>query len=203
MKNNLKNKDSLSGKFDWSYFAFVGTGMILLLILIGLLLSPQINFFSVFNIGRILGGIFLIPFFIYLSNYLEKKGSSKDFNFKLFYYLTLLFGLITAISLTLGGLFTMQSAPIIHIVSGALFNFGIVFLCLFCGLLEYKIPEIPRKYAVSGFIVSPLPIIFMIFFLFSNLMGLSEDIMFIFEWISFFAFIAWIMNQGFYILKNS
>lgn len=179
---------------NWSYFAFLGTGIILLLILIGLLLSPQINFFSVFNIGRILGGIFLTPFFIYLANYLEKKVSSKDIKFKLFYYLTLLFGLITAISLILGGLFTMQSTPIIHIVSGALFNFGIVFLCLFYGLFEYKIPEIPRKNPILGFIVAPLPLIFMILFLLTNLIGLSENIMFLFEWISFIAFIALIMN---------
>ena len=187
---------------NYSYFAFLGTGVILLLILIGIIMSPEINFFFFFNIGRALSGILFVPFFIYLAKYIKDKGDIGAVKLNVFNLLILISGLITAISLTLGGIFTMQGAPMIHIVAGALFNFGIVFLCFFCGLAEYLIPEVPKKHAISGFIVAPLPIIFMIFFLLSNFMGFSESIMFFFEWLSFFAFIVWIINQGFYSFKR-
>ena len=189
-------------KTSWSYFAFIGTGTILFLILIGIVLSPTYNFFTIFNLGRAISGALLVPYFIYLAIFLKSKGYNDLNRVEEMYILVLISGVIAAISLTAGGIFTMQAAPLIHIVAGALFNFRIVFLCFFCGYIEYSNPEIPNKYAISGFLIAPLPIIFMILFLLTNFMGFSEDIMFFFEWLSFFAFIGWIITQGIYTLNN-
>ena len=212
----MEKIDQFFKRFNGSYFAFVGAGISLISLFIAIVLyrmvdptfSPTADWVSdlgegpnysnyIFNISEIATGIILIFFYLYLTILLQKKGASK---FSI--WTTFIIGLFSALGLIVAGIFPMYAAPDIHFNAAAVCFIGIFFLCILYGITELLVTENLKKFSISGFIVATITLIFMISFLLSELnYGINRAVYLLLEWISYLAFMAWIIVQGIYTLK--
>ena len=213
----MEKIDKFYEKINGSYLIFIGIGLSLLFILIAVILFMQVdptfniysNFISdlgdgpnnsniVFNTGVIISGIFNFLIYLYLTKFLQKK----DANEKLI-LIAFLAAIISAIGTIMVGLFTSDTENFLHRTGAGLSFFGSFFLIIFYGIVEYKISDIPKKYSVSGFILAPISIVFLVFFLLLILnTGFSSEITIFTEWLAFFANTAWLFIQGIYTLRD-
>ena len=212
----MEKIDRFLKRFSGSYFAFIGAGTALISLIIAIVLyrmvdptfSPTTDWVSdlgegpncsnyIFNIGEIATGIILIFFYLYLTTFLQKKGACK-----ILIWTAFIIGLFSAIGLILAGIFPMYAAPDIHFYAATVCFIGIFFLCIFYGITELLIIENLRKFSISGFIVATITLIFMISLLLSELnYGINRAVYLLLEWISYLAFMAWIIVQGIFTLK--
>ncbi len=213
----MEKIDKFYEKINGSYLIFIGIGLSLLFILIAVILFMQVdptfniysNFISdlgdgpnnsniVFNTGVIISGIFNFFIYIYLTRFLQKK----DANEKLI-ILTFIAAIISSIGLIMVGLFTSDTENTLHRTGAGMSFFGSFFLIIFFSLAEYKIPDIPKKYSVSGLILAPISLVFLVFFILLILnTGFSSEITIFTEWLAFFANTAWLFIQGIYTLRE-
>lgn len=211
----MEKIDKMYEKFNGSYFAFIGTGISLLSVFVAIFLFmidvPNFSFIThyisdlgdgkngsnvVFNIGRILSGIVLPFFYFNLMRYLQKNNGKK---------ISTLLGfvscLIAATGSILVGIYPSQTAPRMHGIAAAMAFSGMFLTLIFFSRSEHSIPEIPKAHSMSGFIVAPLPILYMIFYVLMNSIGFSREITLFFEWFTFFTMMAWVIMQGMYMFK--
>ena len=208
--------DKFYEKFNGSYFAFIGVGVSLVSIFIAIglymIADPTFSLFThflsdlgdgrnysnvVFNISRILDGVILLFFYLYLSRYLYNKEVSKRLT-----WISFIGGSIYTTGLILVAVFTSQTAYEMHIIGAGFVFFGMFFVYLFYSISENSCDEFPKQYSILGFILAPLPLLFMIFILLAHFYGFSLEIAIFTEWITYFAMMSWIIIQGIYTIRT-
>jgi len=213
----MEKIDKFYEKINGSYLIFTGIGLSLLVILIAVILfiqvDPTFNMYSkfisdlgdgpnnsniVFNTGIIISGIFNFFIYIYLTRFLQKKQGNEKL-----ILLAFISAIISVIGTIMVGLFTSDTENTLHRTGAAMSFFGSFFLIIFFGIAEYKISDIPNKYSVPGFILAPISIVFLVFFLLLILnTGFSSEITIFTEWLAFFANTTWLFIQGIYTLRE-
>jgi hypothetical membrane protein len=213
----MEKIDILYKRLKGSYFIFLGICLSILFNTIAIILYRQVdptftmfsNFFSdlgdgpnnsniVFNAGMIISGLFGIFIFLYLMRFLqEKKGNSRII------LSAFIMGFIASIGTIMVGIFTVKTAPIMHVIGAAFSFFGNFFALILFAKTEFSISEISKKYSISGFILASFNFIYLIFFflLYLNI-GISKELTIVTEWLAIFANIIWLFLQGVFTLKE-
>jgi len=132
----MEKIDTLYKRIKGSYLIFLGICLSILFNTIAIILyrqvDPTFNMFSnflsdlgdgpnnsniVFNSGMIISGIFGIFIFFYLMRFLQDKKGNSRLIFSAF-----IMGFIASIGAIMVGIFTVKTAPIMHVI-GAAFSF--------------------------------------------------------------------------------
>ncbi len=213
----MEKIDRFYEKINGSYLIFIGIGLSLLFIFIAVILfmqvDPKFNIYSnfisdlgdgpnnsniVFNVGVIISGIFNFFIYLYLTRFLQKKEANEKL-----ILLAFIATIVSTIGTIMVGLFTSDTENTLHRTGAGMSFFGSFFLIIFFSLAEYKIPDIPKKYSVSGLILAPISLVFLVFFILLILnTGFSSEITIFTEWLAFFANTAWLFIQGIYTLRE-
>lgn len=207
----MEKIDTFYERLKGSYFIFLGICFSLLFNTIAVILfrqvDPTFNMFSnfisdlgdgpnnsniVFNTGMIISGILSIFIFLYLMRFLQKKKGNSRIIFSAF-----IMGFIASIGAIMIGIFTVNTAPIMHVIGAAFSFFGNFFALILFAKSEYSISEISKKYSISGFILASVNFLYLTFFflLYLNI-GFSKELTIFTEWLAIFANIVWFFIQG-------
>lgn len=204
--------DDFYRKFKGSYFAFLGVGVLLTCITIAVFLYSSVDSrFSisrywisdlgigpngswiVFRFGVIFSCICFIFFFLYLTRYLQNKGSNKALT-----WLCFLIGVISSI----GGVISQSLYPKtpdvgIHEVYAGIFFIGAFLYCIFYGIAELMNSEVPRIQALSGFIAGIFFVVFLALYAptLSN-PGQNIEMARFAQWMALFSLMGWAIVQG-------
>lgn len=213
----MEKIDSFYERVNGSYFIFLGIFLSILFNTAAIILfrqvDPTFNMFSnfisdlgdgpnnsniVFNTGMIITGIFGIFIFLYLMRFLQKKKGNSRIIFSAF-----IMGFIASIGAIMVGIFTVKTAPIMHVIGAAFSFFGNFFALILFAKTEFSISEISKKYSILGFILASFNFIYLTFFflLYLNI-GISKEFTIFTEWLAIFANIAWLFIQGIYTLRE-
>lgn len=156
----------------------------------------------VFNIGMILTGIFLIPYFTYLGWYLQKKDKNMNSLIK-----GMIAGLIASIGLILVGFFPLDPETLysynMHIIAAGILFYGLLIMLFIYGISEYINPEIPNLLSILSFIAAILfgAFITIVIIQYSSTTPF-EAYTYIIEWIGLWATGIWTIAHIYYTLKN-
>lgn len=207
--------DRFYRKINGCYFAFLGVGTSLLCIFIAYLLFIQVdpsftifthfisdlgdgpNFSNViFSIGVISSSVISLFFYIFLTKFLIERDANKVLSL-----LGLIFGLVSCIGSVLVGIFPSATAPIEHRI-GALLSFsGSFFISIFYSCAELTSRDFNKEVAVSGLLIAPFPITFLLTYLFLHFPGINSTIPIFIEWLAYFTRMGWVIIQGIYVLR--
>jgi len=138
-----------------------------------------------FNIGLIISGLLIIPFFIYLVKIFKIEGRNERFNKN-----TIRIAILACISLSLVGLFPAYNyfCLIIHGIFAALFFISSGIFCVAISYLMWKDPRFPKIQSYVGFILGGI---------FALYVATLQPI---FEWICFFGIAGWVIETSAFCL---
>ncbi|MBD3228727.1 MAG: DUF998 domain-containing protein [Candidatus Lokiarchaeota archaeon] len=170
-----------------------------------LAISTQgINYF--FTIGIIIIGFLAFFCFIFYINFLENYIEDSIWIKPMYYHL-----LSLSIGFIIAGFFPLyppnKIISVIH-MTGAVLAFTGNFGFLFCGIIEWRSPKIPKALSTVSFAKIPFAIIIIVS-IFSDLPAIFTDfhlsipILYLSEWIIFILTIVWLFTHGIFTLKNS
>ncbi len=217
----MEKLDKFYEKINGSYFGIIAfitaaisiTAAQMLYLAIDPSFSISTNFISdlgagpnnsdiIFNIGMILTGVFLIPYFIYLGWYLKKKDKNLNLVIK-----GMIAGLIASIGLVLIGFFPLDPNNLfsynMHIITAGILFYGLLFMLLIYGFSEYIIPEVPISLSILSFVIAILfgAFITIVIIQYSTATPF-EAYTYIIEWIGLYATGVWTISHIYYTLKN-
>lgn len=207
--------DRFYQKINGCYFAFLGVATSLLCIFIAYLLFIQVdpsftifthfisdlgdgpNFSNVvFSIGVISSSVISLFFYGFLTKFLIARDANKVLSI-----LGLLFGVISSIGSFLVGIFPSAAAPLEHRI-GALLSFsGSFFISIFYSGAELTSRNFNKLVGISGFLIAPFPIAFLLTYLFLHFPGINSTIPIFIEWLAYFTRMGWVILQGTYVFR--
>lgn len=101
-------------------------------------------------IQAFLFSILMLPFFLYLARFLEKKGVNK-----LLAWIVFTTGFIMSLGILFCGVFPLKQPGVLnteHVVAAFIYFYGALFFWILLGISEYINPEISRAQAIIAFI---------------------------------------------------
>lgn len=213
--------DKLYKKIKGGYFAFLALGSISIGMLIALFIyltedpsySILTNYISdlgagpvgsrvFFSIGMILGAVFLIFFFLYITKFL-RSIEEKSQRIWIFLYP----GIIAEIGLIFTGIFpldqTNETFFTLHAIAAVIFFIFTAISNLGFGYIEFKNSEFSKLFAIISVLSGIFSAIFAFGFIFQEFSVLEEQpFIYLSEWI-FFAFTTiWLIIHGIIFLKK-
>jgi hypothetical protein len=210
----LEKFDKVFEKIHASYFGIIGVVIFLIGAIPAMLVHPGFNFVDVtisylavpsmnmlaiyFVTLWVITGLFMIPFIIGFTKYLQEKGASTKSTGT-----ACILGLISAIGLILIALFNVSDFYVMHTLAQYIFFFpGIIYLFGYA-YIEYKLSEFPLWQALLNVIVAFFFILYLILFIINRIEPtLLVEAKAISEWLFLFANLFWFVETGIFILKN-
>lgn len=216
----MEKLDKFYNKVNGSYFGIIAFLISTISVTIAQMLYMEIdpkfgitsNFISdlgvgpngpdiVFNIGMILFGFFLIPFFSYVGWYLQKSDRNTPLKGGI------LAGLLSSIGQILLGIFPFDPnnkfSYNMHILAGGIFFYGLLIMLLIYGTSEYRNQEIPNSLAILSFIWAILYGAFITSAIIQSLASIPfQTYTYVLEWIGAWVGGIWIIAHIYYTLKH-
>ena len=157
----------------------------------------------VFKIGMILTGIFQMPYYLYITLYLQKKDKNKNL-----LWIGLIMGFISALGLILVGVFPLDPTNSfvynMHIIAAGLFFGGASITLFIYGFSEILNPEIPKLIAIISFISVILFGTFITVLIIQTYTSIPYQVFtYVVEWIGGFGYIMWTIVHIIYTTKNN
>ena len=149
-----------------------------------------------FNMGRIISGSLSILCYFLLYRFFRKKEVKLSLAI-----ISLISGAIASVGSILVGIYPSVPEPDMHRIAAILAFSGMFFVSIFYGISEITIKNFNKLYAISGFIVAPFSVIYMILYVTLYLPGINSEIPILVEWIAYFSMMGWIIFQLIYILR--
>jgi hypothetical membrane protein len=150
----------------------------------------------IFNLGRIISGALSILCYFLLYRFFRKKEVKLSLAL-----ISLISGIIASVGSILVGIYPSVPEPDMHRIAAILAFSGMFFVSIFYGISELTIKNFNKLYAISGFIVAPFSVIYMILYVTLYLPGINSEIPILVEWIAYFSMMVWIIFQLTYILR--
>jgi len=150
----------------------------------------------IFNFGRIISGSLSILCYFLLYRFFRKKEVKLSLAI-----ISLISGIIASVGSILVGIYPSVPEPDMHRIAAILAFSGMFFVSIFYGISELTIKNFNKVYAMSGFIVAPFSVIYMILYVTLYLPGINSEIPILVEWIAYFSMMVWIIFQLTYILR--
>lgn len=161
----------------------------------------------VFVIGFTFCIIIAIPFFIYLYQFLQEGSGKKD----LILTIAFISSMIGAIGIIIAVIADYKLYLYVHWIGAMVFFFIMIITCILFSISMIQNKKISKMQGITGFIVAPFFIIFLLFF-WSTFFppglvfgifypGPNYELAKFTEWLAIFAFIAWILDLGIYLIK--
>ena len=206
----MEKLDSFYEKFPGSYVAYIGFvfSIVFMSIAIALYNDPNFTIFThyISDLGASTRGsalvwnismIFTVPirliFGFYLLKFLEDKGASKKTS-----KITAYFMVIAAIGSTVLALNPHDISRIFHMLGAFIYFIGVVVIQINVSKMEIKTENIPKYLPIVGILVVVCYILFLGFEI-SELISESFKLLAcFFEWMAFFALMAWLVLHGYY-----
>ena len=162
----------------------------------------------VFSIGLIAMGSISAIFVLYLGNLLL---SSKNQKFPRLVVCFLIFGVLSLVGTVGVALFDMKSQPLFHVYFATILFISLTFMILFFSLSILFNKDFSKIQTFLGFLTIIITMILFISFLPLILKGKDLTMLMLstsselsmtrfWEWMSFFAFLTWFFELGFYTL---
>ncbi len=210
----MEKFDKVFEKLHASYFGIIGVIVFLVGAIPAMLVHPGFNFVDVFisdlavpgdNILSIffvicwvLTGVFMIPFIIGFTRYLQEKGASNKGT-----GIACILGLISSIGLLLIALFNVRDFNLMHTLAQYVFFFpGIIYLFGYA-YLEYKLSDFPLWQVLLNVIVAFFFLLYLILFIVNRIEPtLLLEAKAISEWLFLFANLFWFIETGVFIFKK-
>jgi len=155
----------------------------------------------VFSIAMILTGVLIMPFYVYIGWYLQKRENQNSLR------IGMIAGLIGSIGMMLVGVFPLNPNDIfsynMHIIAAGILFYGVLSMLLIYGISEYRNPEISNLLSILAFITAGLYGAFMTSVIIQYLASIPfQAYTYIIEWIGLYAMGIWIVSHVYYTLKN-
>ncbi len=139
----------------------------------------------IFNIGLIVSGLIVVPFFVYLGRILKIEGINEKYRRN-----TTAIAIIGCVSLSLVGCFPAYNLTLLifHGIFAAIFFVSSLMFCIAFSYLMWKDDRFPKVQSYFGVIIGILFFVYCI------------TLQPIIEWICFFALVTWIIETSFFTL---
>ena len=197
-------------KFPGSYVAYIGFifSVVFMSIAIVLYNDPNFTIFThyisdlgastrgsalVWNISMILTAPIRLLFGFYLLKFLEDRGAARKTS-----KITAYFMVIAAIGSTVLALNPHDISRVFHMLGAFIYFIGVVVIQINIARMELKTENIPKYLPIVGILVVACYILFLGFEI-SELISESFKLLAcFFEWMAFFAIMAWLLLNGYY-----
>jgi len=155
----------------------------------------------VFSIAMILTGVLIMPFYVYIGWYLQKRENQNSLR------IGMIAGLIGSIGMMLVGVFPLNPNDIfsynMHIIAAGILFYGVLSMLLIYGISEYRNPEISNLLSILAFITAGLYGAFMTSVIIQYLASIPfQAYTYIIEWIGLYVMGIWIIAHVYYTLKH-
>ena len=206
--------DKVFDKLHASYFGIIRVVIFLVGAIPAMVVHPSFDFSTIpisylavpgwnnlaifFVICWVITGLFMIPFIIGFTRYLQEKGASTKGT-----SVICILGLISALGLLLIALFNYRDFYIMHTIAQLIFFFpGILYLFGYA-YLEYKLSDFPLWQVLVNVIVAFFFLLYLIFFIINRIDDtLLNEAKVISQWIFLFANLFWFVETGVFILRK-
>lgn len=155
----------------------------------------------VFSIAMILSGVLIMPFYVYIGWYLQKRENQNSLR------IGMIAGLIGSIGMMLVGVFPLNPNDIfsynMHIIAAGILFYGVLSMLLIYGISEYRNPEISNLLSILAFITAGLYGAFMTSVIIQYLASIPfQAYTYIIEWIGTYSMGIWIIAHVYYTLTH-
>ena len=209
----VKKMQKLNGfyeKFPGSYIAYIGFIFSIVFMSIAIILynDPNFTIFKhyisdlgastkgsalIWNVSMILTVPIRLIFGFYFLKFLEKRDA-KERTIKITAY----FMVISAIGSTVLALNPHDISRLFHMLGAFVYFIGVVVIQVNISKMELKADNIPKYLPFVGFLVIACYVLFLGFEISELALESFKFVACFFEWMAFFALMAWLVLHGYY-----
>ena len=150
-----------------------------------------------FNVGMIISAPIRILFGFYLLNFLGEKGAG-DKPIRIAAYSIV----IGAIGSTILSIFPYDVLRIMHMLGAFIYFFSVVIAQITISKMELKVENIPKYLPTVGLAVIAFYFLFLGFEISEIISESFRLLACFFEWMAYFALMAWLVLHGYYLQKS-